>query len=415
MPRSIANPGSRADRWLIIALLALMGGLPPMCMDMYLPSLPLLAEDLAVTASMAQGSITACLLGLAIGQVVIGPISDGTGRLPMLTGTLAVFTATSLACAFTDSGVLFLGLRFLQGLAGAGGVVLCRAICCDSFRGVELTGFLAGLMAVQSLAPILSPIIGGAVADKAGWHAIFLLIAAVGAAIIAGSRLRLPETLPPEKHVQGGVGRALANLPRLLRERDFMPYVGIQAFSSAAFFAYLAASPFVFQGIYHLTTWQFGLIFTANAVGVSCVSLLTRNLSRRFGNARPMLAGCALRALFAAVVLAACVLLPASPLPMIAALFCMAIMQGLIMPTSFALGISSQAVGAGAASGMFGLAHHLFGALASPVVGVLGPQNALPMGVTCAVSTLVCLALCLATYRHALRQDELERAATGQD
>lgn len=399
------------DRVILVLVLATMSGLAPMCMDIYLPSLPAIALDLDVPASLAQASITSCLLGLAAGQLLIGPASDGTGRRPMLLASLAVFVASSLACSLTTSGPAFLALRFLQGLSGAGGVVLSRAVCGDTFRGAQLTGFFALLMAIQSLAPIVGPIVGGFLAGLAGWQANFWLLTAIGLLLAAASLHRLPETLPPEKRVTGGVRRSLANMLPLFRHRAFLCYVGIHGFTMACYFTYLAACPFVFQRIYDLTPGEFSLVFAVNAIGVGAASLLAGRLAPRVGNAPLMLLACIVRAAACLGVLALAIALPPSPLPLMAVLFVMIFTQGIVTPTSFSLGIGSQHTGTGAAAGILGVSTHFFGSFTSPLAGVMGPDSALPMGLVCAGTSLVALGLCLAVLPAARRQDAADRRA----
>ncbi len=390
-------------------LISLLCAFGPVCTDMYLPTLPEIAADLGISAALTQGTITANLLGLALGQLVIGPISDGRGRHGVLVGSLALFTAASLLCALSTSGPALLGMRFLQGLGGAGGVVLSRAICCDLYQGPKLTSYLSLLMAINSVAPILGPVAGGFVGAAFGWQSIFYCLAVFGSVLFACCLFTLPESLPEERRVHGGVAASVLNMRRLFAEPAFLCYLGVQGFTMFGFFGYIAASPFIIQNIYGFPMETYSIIFAANSVGIMLVSLLAGRLSQRVGDAPTLLVGDALRCGACICVCMVCVLRPASCTPVLAALGAMVVLQGLTLPTSFSLGIASQNVGAGAASGLLGVATFLFGAIASPLVGVAGPMSMLPFGVVALGSGVCSLACTLLGTRldrgrvHALR------------
>ncbi|WP_297671822.1 multidrug effflux MFS transporter [uncultured Desulfovibrio sp.] len=383
-----------ARRAFIVLLLAFLAGFGPLCTDMYLPALPDIAQELSIPTALAQASIAACLLGLALGQIVIGPISDGIGRKGILLGSLALFVAASALCAHAPSGETFLALRFLQGLGGSGGAVLCRALSCDSFTGSRLTSFMAMFMAITGIAPVIGPLAGGAITTTAvGWRGIFYLLAAIGAALWLGCRLAMPETLAPEKRVRGGMGASFRNMGRLFRQRAFLWYAGVQGFTAAGFFCYISASPFIFLHIYGFSVEQFSLFFGTNATVLVVSSLITGRLSGRFGDRALLALGNFCRALACLAILAVAVLRPASPLPMMASLMIMLAAQGFTKPTSFTLAVMAQSVGAGAASGILGVTFFICGAAASPLAGVAGPESALPLGVMSAVSgigALIC-------------------------
>ncbi len=386
---------------ILISLLCAFG---PVCTDMYLPTLPEIAADLGISAALTQGTITANLLGLALGQLVIGPISDGRGRHGVLVGSLILFTITSLLCALSTSGPMLLGMRFLQGLGGAGGAVLSRAICCDTYSGARLTSYLAILMAINSVAPILGPVAGGFLGGAWGWQSIFYCLAGFGVVLTLCCRFTLSESLPEERRVQGGVLASLLNMRRLFTEPAFLCYLGVQGFTMGGFFGYIAASPFIIQNIYGLSMETYSIIFGAISTGLMLSSLLAARLSQRFGDAATLLAGDALRMGACICVCMVCVTRPASFGPVLAAMSFMVVMQGLTMPTSFSLAIASQSVGAGAASGLAGVATFLCGAITSPLVGVAGPMSMTPFGIVAVASGLLSLVCTLMGNRlHAGR------------
>ncbi|OUO54208.1 hypothetical protein B5F76_03650 [Desulfovibrio sp. An276] len=372
-------------------LLSWLTAFGPLCTDMYLPTLPDIAADLSISTALAQSSITSCLLGLALGQLFVGPISDSRGRHGVLVLSLVLYTVASFLCTQAEDGTSFIVLRFLQGFGGAGGAVLARAVCCDIFHGSKLTQYISLLMAIHSVAPILGPVVGGFLGGWAGWRSVFWVLAGIGVILTLSTLFFLPETLAKDKRVQGGVLASLANTGRLFRERAYLCYTCVQGFTMGGFFAYVSASPFVFQNVYGLSMERFSLIFAVNAIGMVCTSLLAGWLSKRLGDKRLLLAGDMARTLACGAVFYVCLVTPASPWPLMIALFAMLAMQSFTLSPSFSLAICSQSVGAGAASGILGVAVFLFGALTSPLTGLAGPQSALPLGIIVLVTGLCSL------------------------
>ncbi len=407
----VVGPGarlSRGRRLLFALLLAMLGAFGPLSIDTYLPSLPQIAGDLSISTAATQGTITAFLLGMALGQIFIGPISDSRGRRGPLLLTLVFFTLASFFCAQTSSGQGFIALRFAQGLSGAGGVVLSRAIACDLFRGAELTSFMAVLVAIQSVAPIVAPLLGGGLALLGGWHAVFIFLTGFGLLLVCLCAWRLSETLLPEARRPGGVLASLRCTGKLFSEKAFMCFAGVQGFTMAGFFGYVAASPFILQDMYGFSPTAYGMIFGANALSLSFMAVITGRLARRVREEKLLVAGNVLRWVACLAVLGVTLARPASPWPLIAALYCMITLQGVTFATSFTLGIAAQDVGAGAASGVIGVAAFIFGAFSSPLVGLAGSGTAVPLGIVCAVTGSAALALSLmGTRALRLRRERL--------
>ena len=271
----------RRRRLFLALLLGLMAAFGPLCTDTYLPSLPAMAADLSISTATTQLTITACLLGMALGQLFVGPLSDSTGRRKPLFVALVFFTLASACCAAAKTGNSFIALRFAQGLSGAGGVVLSRAIACDLFRGAELTSFMAVLIAIQSVAPIVAPLLGGGLAVLGGWHAVFIFLTGFGLLLVCLCAWRLPETLLPEARRPGGVLASLRCTGKLFSEKAFMCFAGVQGFTMAGFFGYVAASPFILQDMYGFSPTAYGMIFGANALSLSFMAVITGRLARR--------------------------------------------------------------------------------------------------------------------------------------
>ncbi|WP_072329805.1 MULTISPECIES: multidrug effflux MFS transporter [unclassified Paenibacillus] len=374
---------------LVLGTLSAFG---PLSLDMYLPALPQLAGDLNTSASAAQLSLTACLLGLALGQLAAGPLSDMYGRRkPLLTGLL-LFAAVSVLCMLSASASAFVALRFIQGLAGAAGIVISRAIARDLYAGTELTKFFALLMLVNGAAPILAPIFGGQLLAFTTWRGVFLALALIGVLALAAVILALPETLPPQRRMRGGLRETWSTFGRLVKDRSFMGYALSQGFVTAAMFAYIAGSPFVLQNIYGVSPQGFSLIFAANGLGIIMASQATGRLAGRFSESRLLITGLILAAASGLLVLTGLAagaglawILP----PLFVAVSCV----GIVGTASFPLAMAGQSQAAGSASALLGVLSFIFGGLVAPLVGLGGESSALPLGIVMAVSNLIALVL----------------------
>ena len=401
---NFTSPGSklpRSRRLYLALVLGMMAAFGPLCTDTYLPSLPDLATDLSIPTAVTQLTITSCLLGMALGQIFVGPVSDTQGRRWPLFVSLALFTAASILCTVADSGNMFIVLRFAQGLGGAGGIVLSRAIACDLFRGAELTSFMSLLMSIQGIAPILGPIAGGAIASFGNWRFIFGALTLFGVVLFLMTVRDLPETLPTRQQSRRSVLASIKGMVALFHEKAFMCYAGVQGFTMAGFFGYVASSPFIIQNIYGLSMTAYSIIFAINAFSIMIAALITGRLSQRFGDARLLQVGDTLRCLACLAVLLVSLWLPTSPLPLLAAILCMVALQGVTMTASFTLAINAQKVGAGTASGILGVATFIFGACSSPLVGLAGPNSAIPLGLVSAVTGVLSFVLTVLGNRNA--------------
>lgn len=373
--------GRRAGLVLIIGALSAFG---PLSIDMYLPGLPALARDLGGTDWQAQLTLTACLLGLALGQVLVGPLSDAVGRRRPLLAGLAAYAAASLVCALVPSMPLLVLLRFVQGLAGSAGIVLARAVVRDLYSGDDLARFFALTMMVSGLAPILAPVIGGQLLRVTPWQGVFVVLALLGLALLASAGLGLDESLPPERRRGGGLGATLAAFRQLLGDRAFMTYALSSGLAFAAMFAYIAGSPFVLEHIYGVSPQTFSLIFAANALGIVAVSQIGARLVGRVSQQRLLALGLGLSLAGGLLLVAAAAL--GLALPGIALGFFLAVASiGLIAPNSTALALSEHPQIAGSASAFIGVLQYVVGAAITPLVGLLGTSTALPLALLMAL------------------------------
>ncbi|WP_311380613.1 multidrug effflux MFS transporter [Arthrobacter sp. ISL-69] len=248
----------------VLGLLTIFG---PISMDLYLPVLPALTAELQSTTSVAQLTITACLLGLAIGQVIAGPVSDRFGRrTPLLIGVIA-YTVTSALCALSPTVETLIVARFVQGLAGAVGIVIAQAAGRDVYSGGKLLRYYGRLTVLGGVAAIIGPVIGGQLATVTDWRGVFHFLAAVGVAILGASLVIFRETLPANRRTTGGLSHTLSDFRRLLADRVFVGAVLITGFTYAAIFAYLSGATYILQGVYGLSPQGYSFAFGLNSLG----------------------------------------------------------------------------------------------------------------------------------------------------
>jgi DHA1 family bicyclomycin/chloramphenicol resistance-like MFS transporter len=376
-PPTIA-PVTSASRLRLALILGSLTAFAPMSIDLYLPAFPELTRHFGVSQASVQLTLTACLAGLALGQLLAGPCSDAMGRRrPLLIG-LAVYVAASVGCALAPSAAVLTGLRLVQGLAGAAGLVIARAIVRDLYSGVALARFFSLLMLVNGIAPILAPLIGSQLIQVMPWQGLFAVLAGYGVLLLVGASFGLPETLPPPARRRGGLRTTGRVMRELLADRQFVGYALSSGLVFAAMFSYIAGSPFVLQQIYGLSPQLYGVAFGMNALGIAVLGQLNGLLLRRLPPRRLLAAGLVLAALGGVGVITA--VLAGLGLPaVLPALFTVVASVGLVLPNATALALSGRPEQAGSASTLFGVLQYLFGAVAAPLVGASGAGTAVPM------------------------------------
>ncbi|WP_405669962.1 multidrug effflux MFS transporter [Streptomyces sp. NBC_01527] len=405
-----ATAAARRTGLLVTLVLGGLTALPPLSMDMYLPALPAVTDALHAPAATVQLTLTACLGGMALGQVVVGPMSDRWGRRrPLLLGMVVYVLATAL-CVFAPTTELLIGFRLLQGLAGAAGIVIARAVVRDMYDGVEMARFFSTLMLISGVAPVIGPLIGGQVLRFTDWRGIFAVLTVVGVLLTLVVWKWLHETLPPEERHTGGVGDALRTMRGLLGDRTFTGYMVAGSLAFAALFAYVSASPFVVQEIYGASPQTFSLLFGINSIGLITVGQINgKILVGRISLDKALGFG------LGVIVLAATALLLMTSgafgdvglVPVATGLFVLMSAMGLAMPNTNALALMRTKHAAGSASALLGTSSFLIGAIASPLVGIAGDATAVPMAVVqlvCAVGAMACfLGLCRPWQRGGAR------------
>lgn len=353
------------SRRFVLVFAALLSAFGPFMTDLYLPAFPELMEYFGTTTSLIQLSLTFGVIGLAAGQLVIGPLSDKYGRRRPLILSLTVFVVSTLICLLCRDVITFICFRLLQGIAAAGGVVISRSIAVDLYEGKEFTRFFAMLSAVQGLAPIVAPIAGGLLLGITDWRGIFAVLLLIGVAILAAA-FRFRESLPEERRQTGSVLATFANFRSVLGNKHFVCYMLIQSFAMGGLFAYISSSPFIFQTEYGLTPVMYSVCFAFNGLAIMTGNLIVP----RFGSEERALGIGACCLLIASLVLAVCLMggwsVVAIEIGFLVLLFCV----GMVLPTSTSLALALERKNSGNASAMLGFFQFTFAGLVAPLVGL---------------------------------------------
>ncbi len=377
-------------------LVVLLGGLTafgPLSMDLYLPAFPQLAADLGATHAQVQLTLTADVIGLVAGQLVLGPLSDAWGRRRLLLGATVVCAVASLFCALSPSAAVLTLWRFVQGFSGGGGIVLARAVAADLTSGVSAARLFSLFMTLSSVAPIIAPVIGGFLLVWTGsWPVMFYLLAAVNAALAVAIWFAVPETLAVEQRHTGGLRQTGRAFRDLAKDRVFVGYALTVAFAYASLFGYISGSSFALQEHYQLSAAQFSGVFALNAAGMVAIGLINARLVRRFAVRRLLVAGL-VGSSAAAVVLVVVVTAGAGlgVLAVLPPLFLVVATRGLVSSNATVLGVERGSRSAGSASAVLGACMFGGGVLVTPLVG-LGPEGSpVPMALVVAGGAIAAL------------------------
>ena len=379
----------------ILLMVGMVSAFGPFVTDFYLPSFPSLMKYFCTTASRVQLSLTFSMIGLAVGQLIIGPISDKYGRKKPLITSLIIFCLSTLGCLYSSDIHVFIAFRLLQGLAGAGGVVISKSIATDLYEGRQLAAFYSMLSSVQGLAPICAPVLGGFLMAITDWKGIFWVLLAIGVLLII-CLLFFAESLSKDKRVNGGILSTFALYKPVIGNTLFMRYVLVQAFAMGVMFSYISASPFIFQVHFGASPQVYGLCFGMNAIAIMVGSLMVGKAKEARKGLR---CGCICFAM-ASVLVCLTLIYSESIYFVEMALFLLLFFLGMILPTSTTIALDMERQNSGIASALLGFLMFVFGGVLSPVTGLGNMIYTTSLVIViCSMATLYC-------YKMASRKEK---------
>ena len=387
--RAAAPPSPRVLP--LILLLGALTALGPLTIDLYLPAFPAITDDLLTTEAAVQLTLTGTLIGMALGQVLIGPLSDAIGRRRPLLGGAAAYVLASAACAIAPNVTALGALRVLQGMAAAAGSVIAMAVIRDHFAGLRGVQMLSRLMLVMGVAPVLAPTLGGFILTLTDWRGVFWLLSGIGAVLTVVVIVGMRETLPVERRIPLGLRATLRTYATLLRDRSLVGLVLTGGLVMAGLFSYIAGSSFVLQGVYGLSPQQYGVLFGLNSVGLIAATQLNARLVGRFEPQHILTVALAIAAAAAAVLVLGAALPDVGVLGIVVPLFVLLSMVGLSLPNVAGLALVSHGESAGTTAALLGATNFGVGAISAPIVGQLGTATAVPMAAVMLVSAILAL------------------------
>ena len=392
----------RPNPTALTALLALLTGIAPMSVDMYLASLPDIARNLMASDAQVQLTLSFYLVGFAIGQVIWGPISDRHGRKPILLTAISVFIAASIVCTIAPSTTVLIAARFVQAIGGAGMTVMARAVVRDVYEGLAVARELSRMTAVMALAPLIAPLLGGVLQTFFGWRANFVVLTAIGVSAALLVALLLPETLRSRAPEPVSLGSIFRSYRTFVRDRTFLAYSGLLICSFGGLFAWISASAFVLQNLYGLSAFDFGVAFAVGSVGYLVGTWIAAHIVARAGLDRTLGLGCVAMAGggVAGVLALMFGFSSATALVLPVAVFLAGL--GLALPQAQAGALLPFPERAGAASSLVGFLQQTAGAVVGAIVVHLLGQSAWPLAI--GVAVMGCGALALWALTHEMRK-----------
>jgi MFS transporter, DHA1 family, multidrug resistance protein len=407
----VAEPPRRPSTARLALLLGAFVALGPLTIDMYLPALPTIRAELATSSATVQLTLTGTLVGLALGQLVVGPLSDAFGRRrPLLAGAALHVVASLLV--LVAQGIAVLGvLRVLQGVGTAAAGVVALAIVRDLFEGRAAATMLSRLFLVMGVAPVLAPTLGGEVLRFTSWRGVFAVLAAYGVLVLVLGALCLRETLPPERRRSGDVVDTLRTYRSLFGDKVYVGLIVVAGLTMAALFTYVSGSSFVYQREFGLDEQQFGILFGAGAVWLITATQLNPVLLRWWSPAQILVAGTVAGAVFGGVLLVLAATGTGGLLGVAVPLWAVLFAAGLALPNGPALALAGYGDSAGSAAALLGAAQFGVGAAVSPLVGLLG-NDAVAMGAVIVVALLLAVGVLLAVRPWTLPEPQDDTALT---
>ncbi|MBX9718183.1 MAG: multidrug effflux MFS transporter [Microbacteriaceae bacterium] len=391
---TVVHPGdslTRRQRTVYVIVLGALTALGPFTIDLYLPAFPQVEADLGVSTAAIQLTLTATTIGFAFGQLLVGPWSDKVGRrLPLILAT-SVHVLASLGVALAPDIAWLMAFRVLQGFGAAAGGVVAMATVRDLFGGYPLVRMLSRLSLVNGLAPILAPVIGSQLLLVMPWRGLFVVLAAYGVLIVIAASLLIVETLPPARRVDPGHATIGDRYRVLFADRVFIGVAIIGGMSFSGLFAYLSASPFLFQDVYGLDPQGYGLLFAMNSIGVVAGVQISSRLAKRIAP-QWILSVSTLVLLGSAIAIIVLDLAGAGFWVTVVPLWFFITACGFGFPMVQALALANHGKEAGTAASLLGAMNFGLAGLLSPIVGLFGISSAVPMGAVMAATSVVSIA-----------------------
>jgi len=398
---TVVHPGDSLtprQRIVYVIVLGALTALGPFTIDLYLPAFPALSAELGVSAAAIQLTLTATTIGFALGQLLVGPWSDKVGRRTPLIIATALHIVASFGVALAPD-VMWVGIfRVLQGIGAAGGGVVAMAMVRDLFGGLPLVRMLSRLALVSGLAPILAPLIGSQLLLVLDWRGIFWFLAAYGVLAIAAASFFLVETLPAARRADRGHSSVGERYKALFTDRVFVGVIIIAGMTFSGLFAYLSSSSFLFQEIYGLNAQQFGLLFAVNSVGVVLGVQVSSRLAKYVGP-QWILSGAILGMLVSSLTIVALDTANVGLAGILVPLFFFITSCGFAFPCQQVLALAEHGGEAATAASVMGAVNFGLAGLISPIVGLFGIHNAIPMGSVMAITAAVSLVVMVVLVR----------------
>ncbi len=382
--------------FFLIVFLGKLSAFGPFVTDMYLPTLPSMADIFKTTPSLVQMGLATSMMGLAVGQVFFGPLSDKYGRRPVLVAAMVLFAISTVISIYSPTIEFFNACRFVQGLGGAGGIVLSRSISTDCYAGRELAKTLAIIGAVNGIAPVTAPVIGGLVAESVGWQGIFWILFVIGIALL-GMCVVFRESLGDDRRYKGTVFSLMRNFPRLIRMPYFVVYVLMFAFSNGVLFAYISSASFIIQNHFGFSELGFAIFFGVNALGIGIGSAFALKFKRMENASLFGAVGITVSALLQLI----CCLFGDQFIIYEVLTFVMLVCLGHIFTSGTTLAMDEGREYIGAASAIVGATGFMFGGIVSPLVGI--GNILLTTSIILSVCSLCCMTFAIISRRRPRR------------
>ncbi|WP_105565186.1 multidrug effflux MFS transporter [Microbacterium halophytorum] len=383
----------------LLGILALLSAVAPFATDLYLPTFPAIAAEFGADATGVQLTLTAFLIGVAAGQLMFGPLSDRFGRRPLLLIGAVVFVIASAATVFAPSLGVLIAARLLQGLSGAAGMVLGRAVIADLAVGPAAARAMSLMMIVGGVAPVVAPLVGGAIAESLGWRGVLAVVLGIAVVMLVAVSAGIRESLPRERRAELAVLRRATGSPlRAMLSREYIGYTLTFAFSFTAMMGYISASPFLYQSMMGLTELQYGLLFGANSLALMATSAVSSKLVGRVPARRLVAIGLIAMAVGVAALLLLA-LAGAAAWTLAVAVFVVVASLGFVFGNATALALGAVPDAAGSASAVLGALQFGLAAVVSPLVSIGGETTAVPLAIVMAVAAAISVAAFLTTRR----------------